>query len=222
MTLVTPTKTVQNVIDSVSRTFGDVSLAQITIPDFIKWINAGQFEIAKTNKFVQATAVTPTVIGQQQYGTGFSAKILEIVALQFDGSPLNETNFQEAMRYISDNDPHNTATGVPETWWEFGGNLFLYPIPSTVANLTLYYVGYPNDIAVAGDTLTIPDSYFNILCEYCLMKAYEQDENLDGVNLKSNAIATQLASLSEDRGGHGRASYPTINVYDEFDDYYVE
>lgn len=208
------TKTVQNVIDRVTRQFGDESGAQVTNADIISWINSGQQEINRQQRILKDIAVTPTIIGTSGYAFP-TPKILQIETLQYKGKPLDQMSFNAFQEYIQVSDPEATQTGTPLYWYEWGTNINLYPIPDAVENLTLYYVKYPDDIANVSDTLTIPDNYYDALLQYCLQQAYEQDDDWTGSAQKQQQLKEQLSALSEDGNRFGRQYYPTITILDE-------
>ncbi len=217
MTLSPSTKTVQNVLDWVKRQFGDESGAQITDTDIIRWINAGQNEINKRNRIIKGVATLPTIVGTRVY-TFPAVRILSIDHLQLDGKPLEYMNFPEAQEYILKNDPEFTQSGTAFLWYEWGSDLFIYPNPSEVGTLSLYYIGYPTDVSAAGNTLSIPDSYYEPLLQFVMQQAYEQDDDASGAGSKAQQLDSSLNVLAEDGDGYRRGTYRTITILDE--DYY--
>lgn len=216
MPLVPSTKTVQNVLDRVKRQFGDESGAQLTDSDIIAFINSGQNEINRRNRLIKGTAVTPTVIGTRLYNFP-TPNILEIQALHYNGVPLEYRSFNEAQEYIIKDDPLFTKSGTPFMWWEWGTDLYLYYTPDAIGDLTLYYVGFPTDVTAAGDTLGIPDSYYDALISYVLQQAYELDDDWTGSAQKAGQVNDSLNSLAQDEGSYQRGTYQTITIVDEGD-----
>lgn len=208
------TKTANDVIAYVTRAFGDESGAQVTEADIIRWINSGQNEINKENRILKATATTPLVIGTRSY-TFPTPQILEIEVLHVDGKPAQYMTFKEANEYVLSNDPEFTATGTPWMWYEWGGDILLYPTPDAVLDLTLYYIKYPTAIAAGVDTLGIPDSYYEALLQFCLAQAYEQDDDWTGSAQKQQQLRDSLTKLAEDGSRYNRQYYSTITFLDE-------
>jgi hypothetical protein len=208
------TRTVQQVIDRVTRQFGDESGAQITNEDIIRWINSGQNEINRRNRILKDTAVTPLVIGTRSY-TFPSVNILEIEALHIDGRPIDHRSFKEAQQNVLANDPTFTQTGTPWMWYEWGASILLYPTPDAALNMTLYYVKYATDVVLVTDILSIPDSYYDALISFCLKEAYEQDDDWTGSANKQQQFTDSTAMLAEDGRSYERELYPTITDVDE-------
>lgn len=214
MPIAPTTRTAQQIIDRLKRQFGDESGAQVTDPDIIAWINAGQQEINLRNRIIKGTATLPTVIGTRVY-TFPAVSIMEIMTLFYNGKPIDPVAYQEAQTYIVKNDPTFTLTGTPVFWYEWGPNLNLYPTPDAVGTLSMDYVGYPTDVTTGADTLAVPDSYFNSLLEYCLKQAYEQDDDWTGSSIKGDALDKSLGNLAEDGQRYQRNTYPIITIVDE-------
>ena len=59
-----PTKTWGDVVANVRRSFGDESGVQLEEGDLLRWINQGQYEIARQNKILKAKGVSTTMPGQ--------------------------------------------------------------------------------------------------------------------------------------------------------------
>lgn len=208
------TRTAAEIIAYVTRAFGDESGAQVTEADIIRWINSGQNEINKENRILKATATTPLVIGTRTY-TFPTPNILEIELLQVDGKPLQYMTFKEATEYVIKEDPLFAASDTPWLWYEWGGDILLYPTPNAVLTLSMYYIQYPVPITDSADTLSIPDSYFESLLQYCLAQAYEQDDDWTGSAQKQQQLKESLGKLAEDGSRYNRQYYSTITILDE-------
>jgi hypothetical protein len=215
MPIAPTTRTAAEIIAYMTRAFGDESGAQITEADIIRWINSGQNDINKKNRILKDIATTPLIVGTRSY-TFPTPNILEIEVLQVDGKPLQYMTFKEANEYITKNDPQFTVTDTPYIWYEWGGSIFVYPTPSAVLTLSLYYIKYPTPIVLSSNTLSIPDSYFEPLLQYCLAQAYEQDDDWTGSAQKRDQLKESLNDLSQDGAEYSRQFYPTITELDEY------
>lgn len=208
------TRTAQEVIEAVQRQVGDDAEIQFTQPDIIRWINQGQLEISIKNSTInEAMAVTNIVANQDKYPILADAAFADLNKLQtilYDGRPLKNLTFQEAMAYIIDGDENS---GTPSIWYIKAGVLNLWPKPSlSVANgLTIYYNKRPKKVASAGDILGVPDSFFNAILQYVIGQAQEMDENWQAAGVKLQQFEVSVNSqqyMTIDQ----TASYPTIQV----------
>lgn len=215
MGLATTTKTVQKVITRIQRQFGDESGAQITQSDFIEWINSGQLEIVKRNKILKDAQETSTVIGQFDY-TFDSLNILEILHLHYNGIPLRNVSFQNMQEHILKTDPLRINSGDPLMWSLWDTTLSVYPTPSVVGTLTLYYVQMPTNVSTSSDLLSIPDTYYESLIQYVLGQAYELDDDWTGAATKIKQLDSSLNLLAKDETSFVNGStYPVITVLAE-------
>jgi Family of unknown function (DUF6682) len=209
------TKTVQNVLDRVTRQFGDESGSQVTTADIIRWINAAQTEIVLKNRILKAQSTTASVAAQSDY-TFSSLSVLNIEHLHYKGVPLKYLGFIEAQEYINNYDPNQDYSDTPYIWYEWGTVIKLYPVPSVSGDtITLYYIQMPTDVVNTTDTLAVPDIYFESLVQYVLSQAYEQDDDMNSASFKRQQMDVSLNTLSEDAMTAMRGRYPTITVLEE-------
>lgn len=213
--LLTTTHTVKDVTDLVKRQFGDESGVQLTDLDLIRWINAGQMEIASKNSILTGKAITDLIADQKDYAFTLE-KIIKIDALHVDDKPVQYMQFPDVEQYISENDVHRDKTGQPEVWYSYAGQITFWPKPDKdiAGGIVIYYVKEPDRVEDLTDTLTIPDRYFNLLCQYVLSQAFEMDEDWQAAAAKSEQFNGNLLNLSEAEANMSSQTYPTITTYD--------
>ena len=214
MSGITATRTVDDVYKDVTRQFGDESGIQITQNDVYRWVNSGQDEILRRQKPIKSTATADLIAGQTTYT--FPNNILEVQALHVNGIKIEYRSFQEAEEYILNKGATNVVAGVPEIWYEWGGNFMLWPQPtqSLTGGITIYYIPSVTSVTALTDTLTIPDSFYNRLLEYVMAQAYELDENWEGANAKSNQFETKMQDYDKN-SSVAYDTYPMITVLEE-------
>lgn len=210
-----PTKTVADIATYVKRQFGDESGVQVTNDDIIRWVNAAEQEIISANQVLKAVATTATVADQEEYVLGTGVDLQYINSIHVAGLKLPFRNFNDAESYITVNDPDKTQRTRPEFWYEWAGTVYLYPIPDTVYTLKVFYHRVPVALTGTGDTLNVPDNYFNRIVEYCMAQAYELDENLDAALAKSQQFQSNLVAQALDENATSYDKYPMITILDE-------
>lgn len=204
------TKTFGQVAQDIKRVFGDESGVQLDNADIQRWANAAQMEIVSNNKALKAKATMPTVVGQSVYLFP-AVKIQQIEALHYDNVRLENIPFAEAERYIISNDPQQTEQGFPTFWYEWDGELTLWPKPDAVANLTLYYTAYPDELTGdVNESLSVPDKFYNAVVDYILSKCYEMDEDMNASQLAENRFRASLENQMEDERQAQHMTYPVI------------
>ncbi len=206
------TRTAQEVIEAVTRQVGDEAEVQFSTSDIIRWINQGQLEISIKNSTInEAMAVTNIVANQDKYpilADAAFASLSKLHTILYDGRPLKNLTFEEAMTYIISKD---ASTGVPTIWYVKTGVLNLWPKPAvSVANgLTIYYNKRPAKITSSGQFLSVPDSFFNAVLQYVIGQAQELDENWQAAAVKLQQFEVSVNSqqyMTVDQ----TASYPSI------------
>lgn len=211
----TVTLTVQAVYDRLTRQFGDESGVQVTQNDVFHWVNDGQREIAARNQSVKAKAATNLVSGTGDYPV--PNDVLKVISMLVNGQPVDYRSFQEAEEYILENDPTRSATGQPTLWYEWGGTYSFWPMPDTNAagGIVIRYVQAPTTVAALTDTLSIPDTEFNMLLQYCMAQAYEMDEDWQASQIKGNQFEATIMAANGDNDESGARSYQRITVLAE-------
>jgi hypothetical protein len=192
------THTGTDVADRVRSQFGDVSGAQLADAAILRWINDGQREIVNSNPILRATKISDIVAGQQDY-TFPGDKVLAIEAIYVSGYPIKNVSPQAAREYIIAIDPTSLLNAErPEVWYERAGVITFYPVPnkSITNGLKMEYVKVPANITAFGNTLTIPDRYFNELVNYVISQALEMDENYDAASYKNRQFREGLDRLN--------------------------
>lgn len=210
------TYTVNDVAASIKRTFGDESGVQVIDSDIIRWVNAAQIEIVNANKILKGSATTPSVVDQEGYQLGATLKILTINSIHYEGVKLGYKTFHDAEAYITSEDPTKVQRGTPEFWYEWAGEIFLYPIPSESGkSIKVYFLTTPDKVGAIGDPLSVPDNYYNRVVEFVMANAYEMDENLGAHQAKYAQFQDGMLNMSLQEEVVQVDTYSTITVMPE-------
>lgn len=201
MPIETFTRKGQDVADDVQAKFGDTGQVQITDAMLLDWINSGQREIASNGFTLEGTSTTNLIAGQAVYDlSAITAAIRNVVQVRVNGAYVEMLQYPEFAQFVRDNTATNSQSGIGAI---YAGVLHLWPAPaaSIVQGLVIDYTGYPADIAVLSDAITVPDRFFQALCDWVLAQALELDENYDAGQTKlghyENRITKQLARTHE-------------------------
>lgn len=173
------TKTGDDVATDVKRIFGDEALVELKNTDLLRWTNAAQREIASSHTVLKGKASHNLVEGQSLYTIPLDSPVAQVQGVHVEGIPLKGVSFQTAQETILKDDPDLESKGEPKMWYEWDGDLYIYPAPAdTVADgLTLYYLAYPTNLTALSQTLSVPDRFYNQIVDYVLAQAYRLDEN---------------------------------------------
>jgi hypothetical protein len=207
---------VSDVADIVKRTFGDESGVQVTDADILRWVNAGQIEIVSNNQVLKAVGTKLSVKDQYAYSLSADMDIQYINSIHYDGVKLAFKSFHDAELYLESEDPQRTVTGTPIFWYEWAGEISLYPTPSeSDKEIKVYFNPLPAKKTSLTDDLSLPDNYYNRLVEYVLAQAYEMDENFSAYQMKREQFQNSLMGMSNDENQAQVDTYPTITVRPE-------
>lgn len=216
MGLNTATKTVNDVLTDIKRTFGDEASVQVTDDDILRWVNSAQREILISNRILKAVGTSSITAGVAEY-TLDGLNVVAIQSIHFNGKKLDYKSFAEAEEFVNSSDPGNTLTGDPILWYEWGGTINLYPVPDAdyPSALKVYYIKEPTPLTQATDSLDVPDSYYENVLQYVLSKAYELDEDDTNSQFKLGQFTTRLNTLAEQENEPNQDTYPRITIREE-------
>ena len=210
MSLRPSTKTFGGLLQDIKRTFGDEAGVQLENADIQRWANAAQQEIVSNNKAIKAKSSLTTLPGTATYAFP-DVKIQQIESLHYDNGALTSVPFAEAERTIISLDPSQTEVGVPTIWYEWAGEITLWPKPDEAKALTIYFTAYPNELT--GDTaqsLSVPDKFYNAVVDYVLSKCYEMDEDMQASQMAEQRFRAAVENQMEDERQAAHMTYPTI------------
>lgn len=205
----------------VKRQFGDESGVQITDADITRWANDAQREIIMQNESVlQATDLIDLVAGDDSYPYPTDLMVLRSVKIRGSSSEpylaikgLTLSQFDETLQTWDT----NTNRGIPAVYTVYDNQIFLYPNPSVsiTDGLKILYSQNPTDLVNDADAIALPLSYHNALVKYCLIQAYEMDEDWEGSSNKLAQFQNDLNITAERENRANLETYPVITVREE-------
>lgn len=214
MSFAPPTKTWGDVAANVRRSFGDESGVQLEDGDLGRWINQGQYEIARQNKVLKAKGVTPAIPGQSNYTLALGKPILQIESVRLGDVRLVPTDFTTVDANLEEYPAD--AKGSPSIWYRWGDEIVLWPMPKISETLSIYFTAAPTQLPAydAAHMLELPDEYFLPLVDFCMSKAHEMDDNLQSQEASVKLYSERMASMNDEARGGQSLTFPTINIVD--------
>lgn len=215
---------VQDIVNRVTRTFGDEASVQITTDDIIRWVNDAQLEICINNEqLLQTSAVTDIVAGQKEYS--LPANVAALRSLTYKGFRIKHMSFAEFNEYL---DGYSAAQGVspygpgiPEVFMVWENKITLFPAPNTsiVGGMKIYYSKQPDSVGTLADPLSVPLAYHVSVADYCLARAYELDEDLEKAAFSKGRFDQTNQQLNDKQQWEAREYYPRITTLPEDENY---
>jgi len=205
----------------VKRQFGDESGVQITDADIIRWANDAMREIVMQNETVlQSTQFDDLEVGIDAYPMPSDLLVLRSIRVKTaDSEPYSSINglslnqFDETI-YTWDG---NNRTSDPCVYTIYDGQIFLFPKPDAnfTDGLKILYSQNPTDLVNDADPIGLPLIYHNAVVKYCLIQAYELDEDWEGSANKLAQFQNDLNVTAERENRSSIETYPVITVREE-------
>lgn len=219
--------TVQDVWERVQRTFGDDAAVQVNQQDIIRWVNDCQREIVMQHEnLLQSTGFISSVANQQAYqGPEDCFMINSIWYRDSDDADAN----QYALRFVATPEMNRLFDGWLGTSYSQdypivftrgdNGAFQVFPVPTTsrTNGFRVSYARYAVDLTSISSEIDLPAYYHQTVLAYCLMQAYEMDEDWESADRKAQFIQSTIDGNSTREQWFGHETYPTIST--EFQDF---
>ena len=200
---------VSDVISRVKTLFGDEAGVQLRDADIYMWLTDAQREaVAQNTNLLQKRTNGSTVAGT---GTiAIPTGSIELLAFYLEGCKLPYLTIQEMDLQGIDWRGFNSRQGRPVAYTREAQNYLLYPIPDQAYQYTILHTYEPTPVAGTSTPLELPNVYSNYLTEFCLMKAYEMDEDWEAAAAKASIVQSTLDALNARDSYYGKDFYPSV------------
>lgn len=215
-----------DILPRVQRLFGDESGVQLLDTDIVAWVADAFREITTQNPdlkmFYEDIA---TVAFQQDYTpTQTNVQYIQAVHYREDSSasfyPLKQVSHRQMNEGMPGWNTPNNSYGTPSIYTRsqidnMGRSIAVYPVPDNANGTIRIHYSQAIEPSVSSDAdlnLFIPVAYHNALIEFCLMKAYEMDENWEAADRKAKYFQSTVDSLRFQHSRQDHEAYPVISV----------
>lgn len=214
MSYAPPKRTWGDVKIAIERTFGDEAGVQLEEGDLVRFINQGQYEIARANGILKARGTSTTAPGQSTYKLDLGKPILQIESVRYGTTRLVPTDFTTIDANYAEY-PED-AKGEPKLWYRWGEDITLWPSPKKSETLSIYFTAAPKDYKLFEQdrVLEIPDDYFQPLFDFIMAKAHEMDESVEAQQMSLQLYTERMSAMNNEERGGQTLTYPTINIVD--------
>jgi hypothetical protein len=91
--------------------------------------------------------------------------------------------------------------------------ILIYPKPlsSVAQGLKIIYSRYAVDVVDSGSTIDLPPYLHTFVVNFCLMQAYEMDEDWESAQQKATQVQGDLDFNNNRQYWFGRETYPTVS-----------
>lgn len=218
--------TVQDVIDRVQRTFGDESAAQVTQADIIRWINDAQREAVMQNEGLLTTiGYVNTVAGTGEYSLPTDLFVLTHAYVKDSTSTsyyaIKWLPLVEFTEQADGWDSTSVTNAYPLVFTQQQKDkilLFPKPVASVAQGLKVIYSRYAVDVVDTSSTIDLPPYLHTFVVNFCLMQAYEMDEDWESAQQKAQQVQGDLDFNNSRQYWFGRETYPSVSTtYQDFE-----
>jgi hypothetical protein len=227
-------RTVSDIFTRVQRTFGDEANIQVNLEDVIRWINDACSEVVMQHEnLLKSTTVVNSVAFEQDINLPEDVYTLNSVSYRATAvttEPMYalEWKSNQEMDYLfpgwrtttnhgSNAYPFGTpqyfTRGELSTVGDSPATLSLFPIPDIgyANSVILDYNRYALDVVDVDDAIDLPAYYHGYVEHFCMMKAYEKDEDWNAVDRKAQLVQSTIDFNNTKEQWFGQATYPVVS-----------
>lgn len=211
--------TVANIASRVRRQQGDEAGLLLTDQAFIDWVNDAMKEIVIQNDLLKWRSTALSVVGQANYAV--PSDLLRFHSLTYDGEALREVSLQEAQKTVPNiDDTANYTRGVPQSFWQYGNEFFIWPAPASAKSLVIYYNRKPTLVTTTANTPELNARYDNRIIDYCMAQAAEMDNDDQRADRKMGQFQGGLDRTQDEESDSGTFPHMGVPLVDSAGYYY--
>lgn len=198
------------IITRVQRSFGDESGAQITTADIIRWANDAQVDIVRKTGLTNQHRETDVVLDDGSYA--LPDNFMQMIRVTLNGKVLPNRSLHDLDLTSSEID--TAASGTPHAYYIWDNVIYLYPKPSaaSVGGLDIWYVSRPATLEDVSDIPEVPIHMHEDIVRYCLARAKELDDDLEGAQVIMGDYETRLGQAVYESTSQPNDSYPAVRA----------
>lgn len=204
----TPTD-LETYVRQIYNAVGDNFFPQALIFNHFK---EAQTELAEKAKCIRSVYTTSTVIDQRVYD--FPTNAIAIMRIEVNGERIRPNDFinDDSM---TGNNPDETVSGRPQYYQQWGQDIYLRPVPSTVATMKIFTYDMPST-PTANGTLDVPERYHLKIANYALAYMAYQDKNYAlGDRYFKRWEDALTEAITFERARHVQDEFRTVNDWAE-------
>lgn len=209
--------TVSKVFTRVQNLFGDTDQIQITEAMVIDWINDAQREAVMQHEALLPEETTIAAVADQSTYS-LPSDLFTLRHVYFDGYMIKYmTQLELNERVDGWRNPDLFPSAVlPVAYTRVKDNeIILFPAPTESGTITVVYSRYSQDVTTTADPIDLPEYYHSYVEHFCMMKAYELDENWDASDRKASILQKTLDFNNAKETWFGRDTFPHVTVMPE-------
>lgn len=196
---------VSEIATRVKRQFGDESGSLIDDNDILRWCNDGQVDIVRKTAALISSQTTAVTVGTSN--VTLPADFLSVKGVVLANNPLSLVSYEEGfVSYAS-----SAVDAQPGMCYVLGNKLY-FNSQQASGNLVITYIRRPTVLTLVADTPEIPVQMHEDLVRFCLARAKELNEDLEGAAAAMSDYNTRTMYGTSEMATPDAASYNGIRV----------
>lgn len=204
---------VNDIISRVKTTFGDEAGVQVTDAKIYNWLTDAVREAGAQDANLLQSIASGTVSSSSNK-IAWPTDLLTFQALYIEDKKVPYFTVQQLDQAGINWYNQDQIRGTPIAWTRMGADIYVFPLPDKTLNYRILYSKNPVAITSSSSPIDLPDYYFNYLVDFCLMRAYEMDEDWEAVAAKAGIVQSTLDGNSMRNNHFGKDYFPTVTEVD--------
>ena len=165
-----------NIVSTIRDQFYETSPGFITEAELYLYIWQAEAEIAALIECTEATdSSTTTVASTQEYSKPSDCLLIKRVT--WYDKKLKRINLVDQDAMDDSGYGSSVSTGNPDSYYEYGDVVGLYPIPSSAQTLKFWYIQQPTVKTSSSTSFDVPTMFEHYIPDYCLYRVYLKDQD---------------------------------------------
>lgn len=167
-------------VTKVQNKIDDSGFSSTKIIDFL---NDTQREIfnGRLLRFMETSDTFTATVGQASVGT-----MPTDFQMPIDMRITDPDGYVKKLQYVDYKiidelypEPTVNGNGIPDTWYEYGGQIYVNPTPSVAVTLTLRYYKRPTELSTSSDVPSIPEEFQELLVLGATRRCLQHNDSYD-------------------------------------------
>lgn len=171
--------TPQQILSSVRAQVDESAARYWTDAEIYVYMSQAEYQLAAEVRCTEARQSGVALAGEQEMYAPSDMLILSVV--RWNGVKLKKIDQTEYEALANTGYGGATTQGNPAYYYEYQGDLGrsigLFPIPSTTANLTFWYIKLPPVLSSYSTSLTVPAVFAPAITDYVLYRMFLKDQD---------------------------------------------
>lgn len=148
--------------------------------EFTRWINLGLSDFCVKTRILKSNSTVPSQIGKKDYS--LDPRYMQMRKVFYDGRRLRPLSWEQLLVLADRTDMD--LQDVPKHYYFMGSAttftcLYLYPVPSAVKQIEMWYIAKPLTLVTGTDTPLLDPDYHHAICLFAVAKGHQKQRQFE-------------------------------------------